>query len=55
MYCLPFTEYVIGGALMPVPTSKRHSSFSVLASWAVKPPSGWPRNTRLPAVASAPE
>ena len=54
MNCLPLTVKVTGGALMPVPVLKLQSSLSVLASWAKNVPSGWPRNTRLPAVASKP-
>src|ERR1700730_3320826 len=55
IYCFPLIAKLIGGALMPVPMLKLHTSCKVLASWAEKVPSGCPMNTRLPAVASAPE
>jgi hypothetical protein len=32
MYCLPLTDEVIGGALMPVPALKDQTSFKVRAS-----------------------
>src|ERR1043166_194642 len=54
MNCLPLTEKLIGGALMPVPALNVQTSLRVLASYADSVPSTWPVKTRLPAVPRAP-
>src|SRR5258708_8911281 len=53
-YCLPFTMYDTGGALTPAPAWYCHSTLPVAASSALKNPVPSPKNTRPPAVASAP-
>src|SRR5215471_6821019 len=53
-YCVPSTEYVIGGAPTPQPVWKVHSVSPELASSATRLPSNLPRKTSPPAVASAP-